>query len=186
MLRLFVALPLPPDTRTRLSLLGGGVPGARWTPPDSLHLTLRFIGEIDGGAAQECAEALESVRVPPFALTLSGLETFGQGEAARVLWVGVEREPALLDLRERVESALRLAGIAPDAQKYIPHITLARLKKPSVGALMRQIAAHSPVRVGPVAFDRFILYSSWSHADGPFYREEAVYPLGDIEDQDYG
>lgn len=181
MLRLFVALPLPPETRTRLSLLGGGVPGARWLPQQSLHLTVRFIGEVDGGVAQEIAEALDSVRVAPFTLTLNGLETFGQGEAARVLWVGVEREPALLDLRERVESALRLAGIAPDTQKYVPHVTLARLKKPSVGALMRQIAAHSPLRVGPLAFDRFILYSSWSQADGPFYREEAVYPLDEDE-----
>jgi 2'-5' RNA ligase len=177
MLRLFVALPLPPEVRTRLTLLGGGVPGARWMPPESLHLTLRFIGEVDGGTAQDIAEALDGIDAPPFALTLAGIDTFGQGEAARVLWVGVEREPALLELRERVESALRFAGIAPDAQKYIPHVTLARLKKPSVGALMRQIAANSPLRLGPVAFDRFILYSSWSQADGPFYREEAVYPL---------
>lgn len=177
MLRLFVALPLPPEVRTRLSLLGGGVPGARWIPPESLHLTLRFVGEVDGGTAQDIAEALDGIDAPPFALTLTGIDTFGQGEAARVLWVGVEREPALLELRERVESALRFAGIAPDPQKYIPHVTLARLKKPSVGALMRQIAANSPLRIGPVAFDRFILYSSWSQADGPFYREEAVYSL---------
>lgn len=177
MLRLFVALPLPPDVRTRLALLGGGVPGARWMPTESLHLTLRFIGEVDGGTAQDIAEALDGIDALPFALTLTGIDTFGQGEAARVLWVGVEREPALLELRERVESALRFAGIAPDAQKYIPHVTLARLKKPSVGALMRQIAANSPLRIGPVTFDRFILYSSWSQAEGPFYREEAVYPL---------
>lgn len=183
MLRLFVALPLPPEVRTRLTLLGGGVPGARWMPPESLHLTLRFIGEVDGGTAQDIAEALDSIDASPFALTLTGIDTFGQGEAARVLWVGVEREPALLELRERVESALRFAGIAPDAQKYIPHVTLARLKKPSVGALMRQIAANSPLRIGPVAFDRFILYSSWSQAEGPFYREEAVYPL---EEEAYG
>ena len=183
MLRLFVALPLPPEVRTRLSLLGGGVPGARWMPPESLHLTIRFIGEVDGGTAQDIAEALDGIDASPFALTLTGIDTFGQGEAARVLWVGVEREPALLELRERVESALRFAGIAPDAQKYIPHVTLARLKKPSVGALMRQIAANSPLRIGPVAFDRFILYSSWSQAEGPFYREEAVYPL---EEEAYG
>ena len=183
MLRLFVALPLPPEVRTRLTLLGGGVPGARWMPPESLHLTIRFIGEVDGGTAQDIAEALDGIDASPFALTLTGIDTFGQGEAARVLWVGVEREPALLELRERVESALRFAGIAPDAQKYIPHVTLARLKKPSVGALMRQIAANSPLRLGPVAFDRFILYSSWSQAEGPFYREEAVYPL---EEEAYG
>ena len=182
MLRLFVALPLPPDIRTRLPLLSGGIPGARWMPPESYHITLRFIGEADGGTAQDIAAALERVSAEAFDLSLSGLDTFGQGEAARVLWVGVERHPALLDLRDRVEAALRFAGIAPDPQKYSPHVTLARLKKPPVGALMRQIAAHSPLRLPPVAFDRFILYSSWSQADGPFYREEAVYPLGETED----
>lgn len=181
MLRLFVALPLPLDVRTRLSLLGGGIPGARWMPSESLHLTLRFIGEVDGGTAHDIAAALETIHAAPFTLTLTGFDTFGQGEAARVLWVGLEREPAVLALRERVESALRLVGLAPETQKYIPHVTLARLKKPSVGALMRQIAAHSPLRLGPVAVDRFILYSSWSQTDGPFYRQEAVYPLDEAQ-----
>ena len=182
MLRLFVALPLPPEVRMRLSLLSGGIPGAQWVPPESYHITLRFIGEVDGGTAQDIATALARISADPLDLGLSGLETFGQGEAARVLWVGVERHPALLDLRDRVEAALRLVGIAPDPQKYIPHVTLARLKKPPVGALMRQIAAQSPLRLPPVAFRRFILYSSWSQAEGPFYREEAVYPLGETED----
>lgn len=166
----------------RLSLLSGGIPGARWMPPESYHITLRFIGEVDGTTAQDIALALDRVSADAFELSLSGLDTFGQGDAARVLWVGVERHPALLDLRERVETALRFAGVPPDAQKYSPHVTLARLKKPPVGALMRQIAAHSPLRLPPVAFRRFILYSSWSQADGPFYREEASYPFEGAED----
>lgn len=182
MLRLFVALPLPAPVRMRLSLLAGGIPGARWVPQESYHITLRFIGEVDGGTAQDIDTALRRVSASRFDLDLSGLDTFGQGEAARLLWVGVQRHPALLDLRERVEAALRLVGIAPDPQKYIPHVTLARLKKPPVAALMRQIAAQSPLRLPPVAFDRFNLYSSWSQADGPFYREEAVYPLQGAED----
>ncbi len=181
MLRLFVALPLPAPVRMRLSLLTGGIPGARWVPPESYHLTLRFIGEVDGGTAHDIAAALSRVHAAAFDLTLSGLDTFGQGEAARVLWVGAERAPALLDLRDRVEAALRLAGIAPDTQKYIPHVTLARLKKPPVATLMRQIAAQSPLRLPPLACGRFILYSSWSQAEGPFYREEAVYPLQGAE-----
>ena len=177
MVRLFVALALPAQVRERLGLLTGGVPGARWTAVESFHLTLRFIGEVAEHAAHELALALAAVRAPRFELTLAGVDQFGKGEKSRVLWIGVERSPALMHLRDKVESALVRAGLEPDGRKYAPHVTLARLRDTPGARLAAFIQAYNCVRIGPIAVDRFVLFSSWQHRDGPTYREEAEFLL---------
>ncbi len=98
MIRLFVALPLPPMVRQHLALISGGVPGARWTSLENFHLTLRFIGEVDEGTAADVDEALLRLKARPFSLQLAGVGVFG-GDKLRQLWVGVEREPALVTLQ---------------------------------------------------------------------------------------
>ena len=123
MVRLFVAIPFPEDLRERLALLSGGIPGARWTDPDNFHLTVRFIGEVDRPTCDDVVDALSQVRADGFDLVLTGIDQFGKGDKARVLWIGVEKNPALLRLHDRVESALVRAGLAPEARKYSPHVT---------------------------------------------------------------
>src|SRR5260221_11802765 len=123
MVRLCVALTLPLAVRERLIMLSGGVPGARWTAIDNFHVTLRFIGEVGFHPAQAFAMALAQVRAPGFALTLSTIDQFGKGEKSRVLWIGVEKSPALLHLRDKIESALVRAGLEPEGRKYAPHVT---------------------------------------------------------------
>src|ERR1700745_3355599 len=95
MLRLFVGIEFPPELKLRLSLLETGIPGARWVDPGNLHLTLRFIGEVDEGMASDIDAALARIRAPGFAVTLAGAGCFG-GERARVLWVGGEDSPPLV------------------------------------------------------------------------------------------
>ncbi len=177
MVRLFVAIPLPEDAREHLATMSGGIPGARWTPVDNFHLTVRFIGEVDGGAFDDALDALSLVRAPSFSLTLHGIDQFGKGEKARVLWIGVEKNPALLYLRDRVESALVRAGFEPEGRKYAPHVTLARLHGAPSDYLGGFVQTNQLARVGPLAVDRFALFSSWSRGDGPIYEIEAEFPL---------
>src|SRR5260221_11049013 len=106
-------------------MVSGGIPGAHWTDFDNFHVTLRFIGEVDGHGYDDVVAALGQVRAPGFALSLAGVDHFGKGEKARSLWIGVEKNPALLYLRERVEAALVRAALAPETRKYVPHETLA-------------------------------------------------------------
>jgi 2'-5' RNA ligase len=178
MVRLFTAVPLPEMVRQQLLLATGGVPGARWNEPHNMHITLRFIGEVDHGLAEDCALALESIAASPFRLTISGVGQFGAGKNARVLWAGVEKSPALDHLRDKVESVLVRTGLEPEPRKFSPHVTLARLKDAPKERLAGYLQTHAALQVGPFPVDRFILYSSWPGKEAPAYREEAVYALG--------
>ncbi len=93
-MRLFVALSLPETVRDRLALLCQGLPSARWVAPENLHLTLRFIGEVDHAQADDIHDELARVDCEAFALSLAGLDTFGEGRKLRQLWAGVDSDPA--------------------------------------------------------------------------------------------
>jgi len=190
MVRLFVALELPDDVRERLAILAGGVPGARWTAPESLHLTLRFIGEVEEHRLCEADAALGFVEVEPFPLTLSGVGQFGSGGRPRSLWVGVAECPALFQLQARVASALARAGLPADERKFSPHITLARLRDTPIERIGRYIAANNLVRIGPFVVSRFALFESVrSRSGGSHYQLLRHYPepqLGDAEYDDSG
>src|SRR4029077_21188433 len=117
MLRLFVGIEFPPELKLRLSLLETSLPGARWVDPGNLHLTLRFIGEIAEDIAADVDEALARLKARPFTLQLAGTVVFGATKP-RALWVGVEREPALVALRDAIELALIRTGIEPEQRRF--------------------------------------------------------------------
>ncbi|MBX6321540.1 MAG: RNA 2',3'-cyclic phosphodiesterase, partial [Rhodospirillaceae bacterium] len=160
-MRLFVALPVPDGIRTHLSLLCGGLPGMKWVPPESFHISLRFIGEVDGGQFDDIDAALTGVHAPRFSVALAGVGHFGN-DRVRVLWAGVAKEPALQHLHDKVESAIVRAGLPPDGQKYIPHVTLARPKTPPpLGKLQTFLAHNSLFKTEPFEVTHFTLYSSF-------------------------
>src|SRR6516164_1048665 len=114
MLRLFVGIDFPPELKLRLSLLSSGIPGARWVDPGNFHLTLRFIGETGEAVAADIDDALTRLRAPRFTLQLAGTGVFGSGDRPRSLWVGVERSPELVALRDKIEQALIRLGLPPE------------------------------------------------------------------------
>jgi RNA 2',3'-cyclic 3'-phosphodiesterase len=176
MIRLFVGIELPPELRLQLSLLCGGLPGARWVDPGNLHLTLRFIGEIDEGLASDVDLALARIRAPRFAVTLAGTGCFGGGNP-RQLWVGVEDNAALFQLRDKIEAALRRAGLAADTRRYSPHVTLARLRQVALPRLQAYLSEHALFRSAPTAVDNFSLIASFPTKSGAIYEDRADYPL---------
>ena len=111
--RLFVAIPLPDAVRHDLARLCAGVPGARWTPAENLHLTLRFIGEADGGRYHDIAAALGAVDGAAFDLQLAAVGRFGDRRRARVLWAGVRPSESLINLQAKIERAALPLGIDP-------------------------------------------------------------------------
>src|SRR5260370_35359589 len=126
MLRLFVGIGFPPELKLRLSLLCSGLPGAKWVDPGNFHLTLRFIGEIGEDVAADIDDALSRLRARHFTLQIAGTGVFGGGEKPRSLWAGVERSPGLAGVRDKLGPALIRIGLAPEARKFSPHVTLAR------------------------------------------------------------
>lgn len=176
--RLFVGLPLPEPVRDRLAMLGAGIPGARWVAAENLHLTLRFVGEVDFGVMEDLAEALDGIAAPGFDLTLAGLGHFETKGAAHSLWVGAERAPALMHLQARVEAAARRAGLPPEGRRFLPHVTLARLRGAPPDRVSAFIAGNNLFRAGPIPVASFTLFSSHLAREGAIYREEASFPLG--------
>ena len=177
MIRLFVALPVPHAAAEVLAPLAAGVPGARWSPPENLHLTLRFAGEIAESLAEDLDSALSAVTTPAFDITLAGVGAFGDPFAPHAIWAGVEPGEILTRLRGRCETAARRAGLKPDTRAWKPHVTLAYLGDADASRVATWTSAHSLLRVPPFRADAFGLYSSWRTRTGSVYRLERRYPL---------
>ena len=177
MTRLFVALALPDSVAERLGLLQSGVPGARWMNREQLHLTLRFIGEVDGRDAAAIDDVLSQISSPRFTIELKGVGEFG-GKSPRALWVGVRAEDDVVHLQRKIESALQRAGVPPEERKFKPHVTLARLRATPPGYVMDYLADHALYASAPFEINTFILYSSKPTPNGSLYRAERAYGLG--------
>jgi 2'-5' RNA ligase len=176
--RLFVAIDLPDSIKDQLEGLCAGVSGAKWVGREQMHLTLRFIGEVDEARYSTIKDALAAVHGQPFRLHLGGVGQFPPKGSPRVLWVGVPMPPELVRLQRGVEHALVQLDIAPEDRPFAPHITLARLKTPPPPESTRQfLAQHAPFRTPLVEVAAFSLYSSVLAREGARYHREALYPL---------
>ncbi len=177
MTRLFVGIELPDDVKATLLRLETGIPGARWQTSDQLHLTVRFVGDVDGPTAEDVASALDTIEEPGFEIEITGIGVFGPLKRAHTLWAGIRDNPALVHFQEKVESALVRTGLKPETRKYHPHITLARLGNPSKSRLQDFLQAHDGLRVPPFPVDHFTLFSSFLTNKGSIYTVEETYPL---------
>ena len=176
MLRLFVGIEFPPELKLRLSLLCCGMPGAKWLDPGNFHLTLRFIGEITEDLAADVDASLAQLWARRFTLQLAGTGVFG-GNRPHSLWVGVERHPELLGLRDKIEKALVRVGLMPEGRRFAPHVTLARLRDPALDMLGQFLAAHAQFRADPLPVEHFSLVASFPTKAGSVYEDQADYPL---------
>jgi 2'-5' RNA ligase len=181
--RLFVAIDLPDAVAEQLMLLAGGLPGARWVPRDQLHLTLRFIGDVDGAVFHDVAEALAGVASAPLELSLHGLGYFPPRGEPHALWAGLKRSEPLMSLQRAVERTLQHVGIPPEGRKFHPHVTLARLKDTPQRRVAEWLAGNGLFETGAFAVTEMTLYSSVLGSSGATHSVEATYPFaseGDV------
>lgn len=175
--RLFTGLEIPADIGFALSLKRGGLGGARWIDPDNYHITLRFIGDVDRQTANDVADSLDRLsNSMRFSVRLTHLGTFG-GDKPRALFAGVEPSEELTRLQAAQERVLQRTGLAPEGRKFVPHVTLARLRGGQPAEVARFIAEAG--RFEPLSFPvgRFVLYSSKDSVGGGPYVVEQSYPL---------
>lgn len=171
----FVALDLPLAIREELMLIASGVPGAYWVDEDQLHLTLRYLGEVEGHVLRDFAGALARMEVEPFSLELQGVGFFPPRGEPEKLWVGVARCPPLEQLRARIDMLATRMGITPDRRRYTPHVTLARLEGAPDSRLARYAMGQALWKSGPFTPDSFSLLSSRLKLEGPTYQREQVF-----------
>lgn len=174
--RLFAGIEIPPDIAARLSMLQGGLLGARWIDPENYHLTLRFAGDIDDRTAQEFASALALIRLPPFELSLDGLGSFGNRKP-RALWAGVDRHERLTELRRACDRAAAAARLPNDPRNFHPHVTLARIRNGKAPAVAQWLEQKGAFHAGPFEVGRFVLFSSRASTGGGPYVVEQEYQL---------
>ncbi|UCD25575.1 MAG: RNA 2',3'-cyclic phosphodiesterase [Gemmatimonadota bacterium] len=134
-MRLFVAMNLPDDVRQSMwtcatPLREQGFP-IKWVGPDSIHLTLKFLGEVDRQRVGELRERIDGAAagVAPFELPLSGFGAFPNPRRARVIWVGCDAVTSLKRIQEHLESEMRDAGFPRETRAFRPHLTLGRVRR---------------------------------------------------------
>ncbi|MCA9707903.1 MAG: RNA 2',3'-cyclic phosphodiesterase, partial [Myxococcales bacterium] len=169
-MRLFLGIDLPSAIDDHLALVGGGIPRARWEDRDKLHVTLRFIGEVDGGTKRQLEQAIEGVRLAPFTLSIAGVGCFPPRGKPRILWAGIDGAGPLHELHAKLERALAGAGLPPEGRRYTPHVTLARLGDAPPRKVAEFITHHALLRTAPFLVDSFQLYSSVLSPRGSKYR----------------
>ncbi|WP_342361100.1 RNA 2',3'-cyclic phosphodiesterase [Terrarubrum flagellatum] len=179
--RLFTGFEVPPDVAFELSMLRGGVSGARWIDPDNYHVTLRFLGDIDGATARDFAWGLDEVQGEPIEVTIDALDSFG-GDKPRALLARVKLSRDLADLQYEHEKLARRVGLPPEQRKFIPHVTLARMRQASAHGVAAWLGARALFRSITFTAQRFVLFSSRESTGGGPYLVEAQYPLGYSDD----
>ncbi len=143
-----------------------------------LSLTLHFIGAVDGGIYEDICESLADLKGDEFELKLSGIGFFPPRKAPQVLWVGVEKNEYLVQLRNRIGSALRRSGVELEKRKFSPHITVARLRNSPPKKLATFLVAHNLYKSTSIKISKFKLYSSVLTQNGAMHAVEAEYMLG--------
>lgn len=177
--RLFVAIRPPEEVRDLLLDTMEGVEGLRWQEDDQLHLTLRFVGEVERPLAEDLAAALGRLRFDPFELRIAGVGRFDHRQRG-TLWAGVEPRAPLAALAAKVERLCVGVGVPPERRAFHPHITLARWGRGVGGSLDHFLATHAGLRSEPFAIETVTLYESQLGRSGANYTAIANYPLDRI------
>jgi len=179
MIRLFVAITMPEGVRRLLSSLGATVPGARPVPEEQIHLTLRFIGEVEANQFHDIKERLVEIDSKPLTTAIKGVGHFPPRGKPRILWAGLESAGDIMILRNKVNYVLRLSGVEPERRKFHPHVTLARLNNSPPERVAAFLQTNALLQSPPLILDRISLYSSRLHPDGATHIVEGVYPLSE-------
>jgi 2'-5' RNA ligase len=177
--RLFVALDVPESVKIRMEALFEAEEGVKWVRPGQVHLTLRFIGEVDAETTATLTERLHAVSAAPFPLRVGGVGVFPGRRRPRVLWVGADGGGGLATLHARVESAVREAGLTPDEKPFHPHLTLARLRRPDPAWVRAFLSEHRDFDAETFTVSRFHLYESRLLPEGATHLRLAEYPLSE-------
>jgi 2'-5' RNA ligase len=181
-MRVFIAIDLPESIQAALgrqqATFRAACPDARWTRPEGIHLTLKFLGEIPDDKVRQVTEVLTSLApFEPFSIEVKGFGFFPDARRPRVFWVGLEAPPALGELARRAEECMERLGFAREDRPFTPHLTLARFKVPRPQlALQALLERHRELTMGCYEVSEFFLYESRLSPHGAEYRKVARFP----------
>jgi RNA 2',3'-cyclic 3'-phosphodiesterase len=194
-MRIFIGIDLDAEVRERISRFLEGVqgfaPDANWARPESLHITLKFIGEQTPDRVDAISERLRRLESSPFEIRAGGYGFFPTVKAPRVFWIGIHAGPQLAALAESVDAAVAELGIPREDRPYSPHLTLARAGGRSgspkwrkgdgpnavFAVLEKRLADVGELDFGTTMAGEFILYQSQLSPGGSKYTKLHRFPL---------
>lgn len=176
--RLFTALEIPRNVAMSLSLLRGGIPGARWIDVENYHITLRFIGDVDNRTADEIVDRLDRIDRQEFPVSINGIGSFGSKKPHSV-WAGVTPSPEMAALQGEIERICQRIGLSAEPRKFMPHVTLGRLKSCRLDDVVHYLGGRGNFHAMPFTASRFVLLSSKESVGGGPYVTEEVFPLSE-------
>jgi len=176
--RLFVAIDAPPAVGKSLATLASPVAGFKWSRPETLHLTLRFLGDTPAADVDPLRTRLRMIGCRSFVLTIGGVGAFPQRGIPQVVWAGLEHaHPHLHQLRKRVDDTILAAGLSPDMRSFHPHFTIARCGGARPGAVRDFLHKHSGYKGPSFRVDRFHLFESRLTAAGAEHKTVETFSL---------
>ncbi len=194
-MRIFVGIDLDPAVRVRISRFVEGVkgfaPDAHWMHPESLHITMKFIGEQTPGKVDAVAERLRQLDESVFEIRCSGYGFFPSALAPRVFWIGIHGGSQLNALAETIDTRMAELGVPPEDRPYTPHLTLARAggrsgsprrkagdrSNAKFAEIEKRLSAIAELDFGTMMAHEFILYQSQLSAVGSKYTKLERFPL---------
>jgi RNA 2',3'-cyclic 3'-phosphodiesterase len=181
-LRLFIAVPVPEHIKENLLRLKINIHGAKWTEKDQMHITLKFIGQVEGHIFNEIIRCLSDIEFEKFSVNFNGVGVFHTGNSQRkgsskILWSGIEKSDSLKMLKNKIDAALLDCGIVRKERKYHPHVTVARLKNVYPDNITGFLSRSNTFKSVDFIVNEFILYSSILSPKGAVHNIEGVYTL---------
>jgi 2'-5' RNA ligase len=177
--RIFIAIRLPEKLCSDLLHLTGGIPGCRWSKREQIHLTLRFVGEVNDTMLLDIKDALQGVEAEEFSLNLDGVGFFPPGKSPRVLWAGISKSSALISLQKKIQKILRQdCAIPEEGRTYHPHVTLARVRSVAhLDKIIRWLQTFHELKSEPFSVSSFCLFRSHLNPEGVRYELLQEYSL---------
>ena len=181
-MRLFIAIDLPEDVRGALAELQRNLKSVgdsvRWVAPESVHLTLKFIGEAPEARVEEIDAALAALSWKPFTVFVRGLGFFPGSRSPRVLWAGLDAS-TMNELAQQIDTRMERLGFEKEKRAFRPHLTLARARGSRIDAsLVEAVSSYEDYDFGSFTVDRFHLFQSILKPSGAVYIKLKEYLLG--------
>ncbi|MDA8430017.1 MAG: RNA 2',3'-cyclic phosphodiesterase [Geobacteraceae bacterium] len=178
-MRSFIAIELPPEIKKALNALRSEIAGVHWLPPEQLHLTLLFLGDIAADQLEQLSHCLLLVKAAPFRLRVTSTGCFPNPRSPRVLWVGLQRQTALERLAAQVRSAATSCGIVPEKRPFSPHITMARIKRPEPCDISSYLNQCLHKKIPEFNVQGFVLCHSTLTQQGAVHQPLSLFPCTD-------
>lgn len=180
LIRSFIAIELPELIQNQLRQVSAALRSAgrlpvRWLPVENIHLTLKFLGDIDAGKLRNLSDEMITLarHQPPFSLTIGGVGAFPSTRRPRVVWVGIQAPPKLAELAQQMEQLGLKFGIEPEGRPFSPHLTIGRVQQHAVleelQALTKCLTTIKVGELGKLSVESICLFRSDLRSSGAIY-----------------